>query len=99
MDSHFIILSRSPGGHGRRIVETATMSNLTAMWRPATFPCLLTSNVHIELIGDGSASRGAFMHDDDEDDNIMHYTTPMWCHLLIFGFAVSIAVGICQLCS
>ena len=36
------------------------------------------------------------MHDDEEDDNIMHYTTPMWCHLLIFGFAVSIAVGICQ---
>ena len=38
------------------------------------------------------------MHDDEEDDNILHYTTPKWCHLLIFGFAVSIAVGICQLC-
>ncbi len=39
------------------------------------------------------------MHEDEEEDTVMHYTTPMWCHLLIFGFAVSIAVGICQICS
>ncbi len=36
---------------------------------------------------------------EDEDNEIMHYTTPMWCHLLVFGFVVSIAVLICQVCT
>jgi len=36
------------------------------------------------------------MFEDEEDEIHTHYTTPMWCHLLIFGFAVSVAVLICQ---
>ncbi len=39
------------------------------------------------------------MYEDEDEETYMHYTTPMWCHLLIFGSAVSIAVLICQLCS
>jgi hypothetical protein len=37
------------------------------------------------------------MYEDEEDENYLHYTTPMWCHLLAFGFVVSIAVLICRL--
>lgn len=38
------------------------------------------------------------MYEDEEDEVYTHYTTPMWCHLLIFGLAVSIAVLICRVC-
>ncbi|MBA8876454.1 MULTISPECIES: hypothetical protein [Phyllobacterium] len=39
------------------------------------------------------------MYEDDEEEQHLHYTTPAWCHLLVFGFALALAVLISQLCS
>ncbi|MBA8900253.1 hypothetical protein [Phyllobacterium sp. P30BS-XVII] len=38
------------------------------------------------------------MHEEYEDKQYFHYTTPVWVHLLAFGVVVGIAVLICEVC-
>jgi hypothetical protein len=38
------------------------------------------------------------VYDEYDDKQHLHYTTPVWVHLLAFGVVVGIAVLICELC-
>ncbi|WP_256440619.1 hypothetical protein [Phyllobacterium sp. 628] len=37
------------------------------------------------------------MNEEYDDKQYLHYTTPVWAHLLAFGVVVCIAILICQI--